>query len=171
MKKKTNYIINNFFLMFIFLLTIECTHLKIKTRNNNRKISDKDLPKVSNNTKYELPYFSNDNIFKNALIRSKSTCNYINCASPYGQCIDPHRCVCYQGYVDEPYLLNNKIQFCLYKQKSQLIAFLLELILFFGAGHLYSNRFILAFLKFMFILLSLFIYNQFYEENGTNGTF
>lgn len=61
-------------------------------------------------------------------------CNSNTCP---GNCTSKNVCECPSGYVNYP---RDKDNLCSYKQKKQLTAFLLELFLPFGVGHLYIGR-------------------------------
>ena len=82
------------------------------------------------------------------------------CDLDHGECIQyddsgkkKNICKCHEGYDT-----NSKISevHCNYKQKSQIKAFLLELIFCFGAGHFYLYNYKIAISKLvMFIILAL----------------
>jgi hypothetical protein len=84
-----------------------------------------------------------------------SPCSTQNCKSPYGSCKDSNTCLCNSGQLYVPLFLSssNASQYCFYSQKSQGIAFLLELMFVVGIGHFYSGRMLLGILKLMFVLL------------------
>ena len=70
-----------------------------------------------------------------------------------------HHCSCKEGYITYPDDEEN-FKFCNYKQKKQLIAFLLEFCVGFGAGHFYRNEYTMASLKLVaFILGLVFIFS------------
>jgi len=71
-------------------------------------------------------------------------------------CLDKermHHCSCIEGYITYP----NKDDFtyCNFKQKKQLIAFVLEFCVGFGAGHFYRYEFVMASLKLVAFALGL----------------
>jgi hypothetical protein len=74
-------------------------------------------------------------------------CTKTNCPEP-SNCIDAFTCKCGSGYANL-YLPQTPVgySYCSYKQKYNLIAFLLELILPCGAGHFYSGRYTAGSLK------------------------
>ena len=76
-----------------------------------------------------------------------STCNPSNCPALRGLCSNNY-CVCEEGFatVNNKYIKNNGI-FCNYILKSRYIAFILEFFFPFGAGHFYSGKTTLAFIK------------------------
>ena len=90
----------------------------------------------------------------------KACSDGILCDLDHGKCIqyddnDKKKifCKCNEGYDT-----NSKISevYCNYKQKSQIKAYLLELIFCFGAGHFYLHNYKKANLKLvMFVILSL----------------
>lgn len=87
----------------------------------------------------------------------ESVCGY------YGNCIK-NQCYCFLGYVsvDNIQIKSNiedelKGKYCNYKKKYQINAFLLELFLGFGVGHLYTGRYAHGILKLIFIPMSLFM--------------
>ena len=59
-----------------------------------------------------------------------------------------HHCSCIEGYITVPYP-SDTYKYCNFKQKKQLIAFLLELCIGFGIGHFYRYDFIMASFKFL----------------------
>ena len=65
-----------------------------------------------------------------------------------------HHCSCKEGYITYVNDTNN-ITYCNFRQKKQLIAFLLELCVGFGAGHFYRNEFTMASLKLVGFALGL----------------
>ena len=80
----------------------------------------------------------------------------IRCDDERMNCIDKvrrHHCSCIEGYITFPDSENFK--FCNLNQKKQLIAFLLELCVGFGAGHFYRNEFTMASLKLVGFALGL----------------
>ena len=75
----------------------------------------------------------------------------IRCQNKTMKCKDMkylHHCSCLDGYITVPYP-QDSYSYCSFKQKKQLIAFLLELCIGFGAGHFYRYDFIMASLKFI----------------------
>ena len=71
-------------------------------------------------------------------------------------CLDKkrlHHCSCKEGYITFPD--TDDFKYCNFKQKKQLIAFLLELCVGFGAGHFYRYEFVMASLKLVAFALGL----------------
>ena len=80
----------------------------------------------------------------------------IKCNFEYMECLDNvrlHHCSCKEGYITLADKEN--FTFCNFKQKDQLVAFLLELCVGFGAGHFYRNEFVMASLKLVGFALGL----------------
>jgi hypothetical protein len=151
-------------LLLSFLLNTQSTNLKSKLSDFSG-ISDIAIPfKTHNKQEIPLP----DNTFANNIVSipSPSSCNYLNCKSPYGKCSDTHTCICNNGYVHAPYTMHNKLDYCQYKQKSQLIALVLEFVFFFGAGHFYSSRTMIAFIKFFFTCVGYYLHVYFNEKDA-----
>ena len=77
-------------------------------------------------------------------------------------------CNCHEGYVTYPDDSQNK---CNYRKKSQLKAFLLELILCYGAGHFYIHNYkraipkLVVFAFFYCLFIALRIVTKAKEEN------
>ena len=65
-----------------------------------------------------------------------------------------HHCSCKEGYITYVNDTNN-ITYCNFRQKKQLIAFLLELCVGFGAGHFYRSQFVMASLKLVTFVAGL----------------
>ena len=86
-----------------------------------------------------------------------------SCNLEHGNCIQYDNdkkkefCKCHEGYDSNSNISEVK---CNYKQKSQIKAFLLEL-LGFGAGHFYLNNYKYAILKFMMFVVLTLIYKCF----------
>ena len=75
--------------------------------------------------------------------------------SGFGACNDDKTdCICSTGHLTYPQDSPFK---CNYTQKKQLVAFLLELFLGFGAGHFYSERMTFAGLKLAAFLFGIYI--------------
>ena len=79
-----------------------------------------------------------------------------------------YKCICNTGYTTHP---ENNEEKCNYKKKSQLKAFLLELILCYGAGHFYINNYkraipkLIVFVFFYCLFIALRIITKAKEEN------
>jgi hypothetical protein len=71
------------------------------------------------------------------MVRNIQCSAFTNCPAP-NACIDANTCKCADGYVN--YLQGGSITYCLYKQKSQLTAFLLQFFVFHGAGQFYVGN-------------------------------
>jgi hypothetical protein len=79
----------------------------------------------------------------------------ITSCSGHGKCnVQKTNCVCNTGFTTFP---ATNIQECNYQQKRQLVAFLCELFLGFGAGHFYSERYTFAGLKLAAFLFGIYI--------------
>ena len=78
-------------------------------------------------------------------------CNLDHMTCEYGF----HNCVCNYGYITNPNF-NNETKFCDYEQKSQFTAFLLELLVGFGAGHFYRKAYIFAIPKLIFFIFGYY---------------
>ena len=63
-------------------------------------------------------------------------------------------CICDFGFTTFPL---DSIPQCNYKQKKQLVAFLLELFIGFGGGHFYTERYVEASLKLVSFLFGIYI--------------
>ena len=76
-------------------------------------------------------------------------CNTNKCVDGAGKCVDfaTSNCTCIPEY--DTYPISSTIK-CNYQKKSQLTAFILELILSYGSGHFYINNINIAIPKFLF---------------------
>ncbi len=107
----------------------------------DRDVGDKPKPKVSNKSTL---------IIKDWFGAKIKDCNSKNCLPKYGKCETATKCKCNYGYANAPKTKHNFA--CAYKQKKQLIAFLLEMFIM-GAGHIYRGAIITGVIKLLFIVL------------------
>jgi len=102
-------------------------------------------------------------------------CNINNCNAPHGKCIDLNECKCLDPYTNLV-INSNKENFvdinhkCRYKKKSQLFAFILEIIFMVGFGHLYLLRYKQGIIKISLIFLIILV-NIFIRKNNANVKF
>jgi len=137
-----------------FLLTIITTLSIIPYSNSNNLIFLND----AKNT-----YNSDINL------KGKDTfqCHSVADCSSNGTCVNL-KCECYDGYSGEK---------CEFELKSQLKAFLFEMIIGFGAGHWYTKRYLFASFKlcsFIFALYLIFFYPKLitrYFQDEDSGCF
>ena len=79
----------------------------------------------------------------------------ITSCSNHGTCNNgKDNCICEAGFTTYPV---EAVPQCNYAQKKQLVAFLCELFLGFGAGHFYSERYTFAGLKLAAFLFGIYI--------------
>jgi hypothetical protein len=143
---------SNLLYLVLLLTTISCS-------NTNTKL--KSLTKEISLTNYEIITYS-----------AEGPCDTTNCSSQYGECVTSSKCECNYGFANLKRLETDPS--CTYELKSQKTAFLLELFLWFGAGHFYCNRLMYGLIKFasMFfvIILDFIIKNLTYTTNkARNG--
>lgn len=95
-------------------------------------------------------------------------CGPFQCSSN-GFCLNNLTCLCSVGFTSYP---DNSTYQCCYKRKSQINAFLLELFVSFGAGHMYIGRSDIAGAKIavflLLIILNIFIHSALicYRKKG-----
>jgi TM2 domain-containing membrane protein YozV len=94
---------------------------------------------------------------KSELLRNlqqfQCTNDLISC-SGHGRCNDQRNdCICDSGFST----VNSTDKKCNYQMKKQLVAFLCELFLGFGAGHFYAERYLNAALKLSAFLYGIYI--------------
>jgi len=77
-------------------------------------------------------------------------CDNLKCLPQYGHCSSETTCICNKYYAH--FLLNSGEISCSYKRKNQMIAFLLEFFIPFGAGHFYLGNIALGIIKLSFML-------------------
>lgn len=143
---------------------------------------DKDIDKIP------LELYDEGGNFNKNFLKTDIICTRKNCKIPYGECISNKICQCLEGYasIDEnPSSISDKDNnfngnkiYCNYRQKNQLIAFLLEFIFLFGLGNFYLNRCNQAIIKmilFIFLLIMICLIRKyeirsrfFLEENISN---
>ena len=102
------------------------------------------------------PVNSNDSETKKTLI----ICNKYTCPKNRGTCNENNECICLKGYdtVDD---LSKGDFYCNYRKKAKLIAFLLEFVLGFGAGHFYLGNLLLATIKMIYTSFTCLLFCQF----------
>jgi len=94
-------------------------------------------------------------------------CSTLTCQMPNAICSTNQNCHCLPGYANfqpqpqqnqpgapQPTTTPNGNYPCQYKQKQQLVAFLLEFFLPFGIGHLYALRTVFGVLKLLFMFVT-----------------
>jgi hypothetical protein len=84
-------------------------------------------------------------------------CDANNCKNPNGKCLSTSICLCNKGYAQLAATTDSKSSSCAYEQKSQTIAFILELIFFFGVGHFYVGQILYGLIKLLYIVLVLIL--------------
>ena len=128
-------------------------------------ISSQNFSNLNNTIKLNENNFTNFNI--SILCRNISDCNYGTCNNK------TLLCECNYRYIHTE---NNGLLIpCSYQLKKQYNTFILELIVGFGAGQFYSNRYVHGFLKllaYLFAILSICLFpltlnkmhNSIYEQ-------
>jgi hypothetical protein len=78
-------------------------------------------------------------------------CTQKNCVAPYGVCTNNNTvCMCTSGYANFVPAGETTYDFyCTYKQKKQIIAFLLEFFISVGVGHFYAGRILFGVFKLL----------------------
>ena len=102
--------------------------------------------------------FSNQN--DDELQKPLVICNKYTCPKSRGLCNEENQCICIKGYdtIDD---LSKGDFYCNYKKKSKLIAFLLEFVLGFGAGHFYMGKTTLGTYKMVYTSITCLLFCQF----------
>ena len=111
--------------------------------------------------------FNCDNQIENVKLCGNIECEHGDCISSIDE---PNQfiCECHKGYDTYP---EDSVTKCNYKKKSQLKAFLLELILCYGAGHFYIHNYkraipkLIVFAFFYCLFIALRIITKAKEEN------
>lgn len=130
--------INSLFLITL-LLCISFSFSKLKKAHLKRVNNTITIPK------------SNDEQIYYYIANTTEKCSISNCN---GECTSSHVCKCEEGYAN---IKSNSKIYCSYKQKSQLAAFLFELFLPFGVGHLYVGRYLFGITKMIIVTSPLTI--------------
>lgn len=89
-------------------------------------------------------------------------CNKFTCPKGRGVCEKDNTCVCEKGYSTIDSAKHGDF-YCNYKKKSQLISFLLEFIVSFGAGHFYLGNFTIATVKMIFTAFTCILFCQYHS--------
>ena len=121
------------------------------TNTNNSNVSSTNTVININQNADALNNYVNENEYNKFYFARFIQCNPNTCKSPPNQCVDANTCRCGPGYAN----LDNYStrEYCTYEQKKQLTAFLLELFLGMGIGHLYCIRIWKGILKMILGLL------------------
>lgn len=121
------------------LSTSSITSLSLKNQQNiTQSVSDTDIS-IS-----LLPFMD----YTKATVTS---CDINKCEIENGICTSAQQCTCNNGKANFPILTNNRL--CAYKQRKQIIAFLLELGLTCGIGHFYIGAWWNGMIKLLVIVL------------------
>jgi len=161
MNSRTNYInYSNCVIIILFLLFFraQClkakTYYKLKTELNNTNQPFVSLEKVMSSNDLFPETISFSKIVK---VPKDILCNDVNCHYPFGKCADLNTCECGEWYFDVPFLLKNNNLFCRYRQKSQAVEFILELMFLSGLGHLYSERSAIGLMKLSLTIITIIL--------------
>lgn len=181
--------INKFYLVYL-ILCISLTNVfsdysKLKSTSSflQRTIRSFDNPIQSQNLDFRFKYNTTELVSSkndkdsSKILSLRIGCSKMNCVN--GNCIDKDTCVCQYGYstynfTDGEYVVkDSKLAdkagkdrrfYCDYKMKEQIVAFLLEVSLVLGIGHIYLGRVFHGLLKMniilLFVLLDIFIKNK-----------
>ena len=88
---------------------------------------------------YNYWYSKDQDMYKGRSLGSSLTCSTTTCPTP-NECINNYNfCMCHQSRANYPFIGENN-QFCTYKRKRQVVAFLWELFTNMGVGHYYINH-------------------------------
>ncbi len=92
------------------------------------------------------------------------------CIPKYGICLSKSECACNKGYINflsEGKILPNALgKYCSYRQKKQLLSFLLESFLTFGVGHFYAERYTIGYSKLLLcsLVCAIFLFEHFKHQ-------
>jgi hypothetical protein len=118
---------------------------KFRIEHNSKKISKEEL-------------FFIEKVDKHFIIQNIN-CSKKVCELPYGYCMSSRICKCSDqfAYIDkrrkeDPILCNHH-------RKQQIITFLLELFISFGAGHFYLHQYMNGIIKLSIEICLIFVYN------------
>lgn len=120
------------------------------TTTNRTNISSRNLQKV-NVSQLSTPEGDISEADVHFYYAENIVCTRSNCPLP-NNCIDDSTCQCYQGFVDYHDNSTNNNTYCNYKQKKQIVAFMLEFFVSLGVGHLYAGRTVFGILKLLVML-------------------
>ena len=154
-----NKILGNKSLIFLILLMIApkfeaLNSLKSLKGNSDKKIKESFLQTTTKYIDTSNFLYSSD---KETVVKfheiKLNSCDKTSCTPGKAICLDNHTCICNKGYLDIPQFRNNKNEYCTYQLKKRSIAFLLELLIPFGFGHIYVGHYFLGVLKFCLFLI------------------
>ncbi len=126
-----------------------------QTNQTNQTIKPTPIPTTTNDKSTSTAVkTSSPAIKENYESATNITCNANNCKLPYGTCADNKTCRCLESYANfTPSKEKQANGYCLYTRSKQLSAFLLELFLCHGIGHMASGRMTIGIIKLCLCLL------------------
>ena len=154
-----NKILENKTLIFLIVLML---FSKLEASNSLKTLKDNSKMKIKesflqSNTKYidasQFLYGSDKEIVDKFHEVKLSSCDEKTCTPGKAICLDSNTCVCNIGYLDIPQFRNKNNDYCTYELKKRSTAFLLELLIPFGFGHMYVGNYFLGVLKFCLYLI------------------
>jgi len=103
---------------------------------------------------------------------SSLKCGQFTCPSANSQCFGKYNeaCLCNTEWATFPF---DQFEMCNYKKKKQVVTFLLEFFIPFGAGHLYAKNYAMGIIKLLYFVLSCCLFglvrllSKKTEENNT----
>jgi TM2 domain-containing membrane protein YozV len=131
-------------ILFLLINVLLFSFIKTEEQDNNSKILLNSDDMIRYKEASELRSLQNF-----ACIDKTQSCN------GHGECsADKTSCICDIGFATLPTSSSTQ---CNYQQKKQIVAFLMELFLGFGAGHFYTERYLTAGLKLGAFLYGIYI--------------
>jgi hypothetical protein len=111
---------------------------------NSTSLSDSNILKICNMTSLIQLNVNQENS-ETPRINRGIQCDLDTCNPTMGVCSIQNECICEKGFVDDPNVSVNK--YCSYKQKRQLLFFLIEFFAPFGLGHILNGRLFYGIIK------------------------
>jgi len=144
-------------IIFTFIFLFEFNKCSNSLKKNQQTTNNNNI-----HIKFQIPgnkkrSHSKRLLYAHLFVKVTENCNNNTCSNPTGYCLSENVCKCAKGFANAPEFTQDKNKFCQYEQKKQYYALYLEIVFFFGIGHLYSHRIIISFIKALFFIITLFV--------------
>ena len=173
--------------IILILLLVNSLSVKLKTKADNYTVSSDGTVTdqygnvitlqmgLNANGQYNYWYSKDEDMYKGRALVSSEVCSTTNCPEP-NSCISEYNfCMCDKSMANYPFIGQNN-QYCTYKRKRQVVAFLWELFTNVGVGHYYIHQIVRGVFKSIITATPLVIFTlgklkllKYWFNEGTTG--